>query len=251
MKGYKNFNHKTDRENEIIEGAAENMCFCENPIDTLNGADLINADGSIAEFAPVEAMAEVGKCYYGESKTAKMKIGKKLSFREFVEACVDFVSTKSKRVFAVAGFGARIGGSVDDAHIASSSHDARIFSSGSGVQIANSGSAKIASSGKNAQIASSGSAQIASSGDSALIVTSGRRDRIHSIGEDAVICCAGWDAVVSAQLGSWITLVEWKFDREKLRAVPACVVTKLVDGIEIKADTPYTLKNGKFTEVTE
>lgn len=38
-------------------------------------------------------------------------------------------------------------------------------------------------------------------------------------------------------------------DNWKRRYVPACVKTEYVDGEKIKADTPYTLKNGEFVEV--
>lgn len=48
-----------------------------------------------------------------------------------------------------------------------------------------------------------------------------------------------------------ITLAEWKWSDEKKRDVPACVKTEYVDGKNIKADTWYQLKNGKFVEVNE
>ena len=56
--------------------------------------------------------------------------------------------------------------------------------------------------------------------------------------------------MVKASVGCWITLAEWKYDGEKDRNVPACVKTEYVDGERIKADTPYTLKDGTFVEVT-
>ena len=84
------------------------------------------------------------------------------------------------------------------------------------------------------------SARIGSSGDSAQIV---------STGEDSVICCAGLNATVSAKQGSWITLSEWEYNDDKQRWIPKCVKTEYVDGERIKADTPYKLVNGEFTEV--
>jgi hypothetical protein len=54
--------------------------------------------------------------------------------------------------------------------------------------------------------------------------------------------------VVKAQIGCWITLAEWKRDGAKGRYIPVCVKTEYVDGERIKADTPYTLKNGEFVE---
>ena len=102
------------------------------------------------------------------------------------------------------------------------------------------------------QIGSSGdSAKIGSSGDSAKIGSSGYSAKIDSTGEDSVIMCAGNSSIAKAKVGSWITLAEWKWSDEKKRDVPVCVKTEYVDGVNIKADTWYQLKNRKFVEVTE
>ena len=102
------------------------------------------------------------------------------------------------------------------------------------------------------QIGSSGySAQIGSSGDYAKIGSSGDSAKIDSTGEDSVIMCAGNKSKAKAKIGSWITLAEWEWSDEKNRCVPVCVKTEYVDGENIKADTWYQLKNGKFVEVAE
>lgn len=104
--------------------------------------------------------------------------------------------------------------------------------------------------GGSAQIGSSGdSARIGSSGDYALIGSSGDYARINSTGETSVIMCAGWNSMVNAKVGSWITLSEWKYSKEKGRHIPVCVKTEYVDGERIKADTWYRLENGDFKEV--
>ena len=111
---------------------------------------------------------------------------------------------------------------------------------------------QIGSSGDYAQIGSSGDyAQIGSSGDSAKIGSSGDSAKIDSTGEDSVIMCAGNSSIAKSKVGSWITLAEWKWSDEKKRDVPVCVKTEYVDGENIKADTWYQLRNGKFVEVTE
>ena len=92
-------------------------------------------------------------------------------------------------------------------------------------------------------------ARIGSSGNSAQIGSSGNSAQINCTGNDSVICCAGHGSVVKAPIGCWITLAEWKYDGAKQRYVPVCVKTEYVDGEKIKADTPYTLKNGEFAEV--
>ena len=120
-------------------------------------------------------------------------------------------------------------------------------------QIGSSGDyAQIGSSGDYAKIGSSGDyAKIGSSGDYAQIGSSGYSAQIDSTGEDSVIMCAGNESKAKAKVGSWITLAEWKWSDEKNRNVPVCVKTEYVDGENIKADTWYQLKNGKFVEVNE
>ena len=109
---------------------------------------------------------------------------------------------------------------------------------------------KIGSSGISAQIGSSGNyAKIGSSGNYAQIGSSGDSAQIDSTGEDSVICCAGNNSIVKAKKGSWVTLSEWKYSKEKERNVPVCVKTAFVDGERIKTDTWYKLENGEFVEV--
>lgn len=93
--------------------------------------------------------------------------------------------------------------------------------------------------------------QIGSSGDSAKIGSSGYSAQIDSTGEDSVIMCASNSSRAKAKVGSWITLAEWKWSDEKQRDVPVCVKTEYVDGENIKADTWYQLRSGKFVEVNE
>ena len=63
--------------------------------------------------------------------------------------------------------------------------------------------------------------------------------------------CAGLGSVVKAKVGSWITLAEWEYNKDKGRRVPMCVKTEFVDGERIKGDTWYKLKDGEFKEVEE
>ena len=148
------------------------------------------------------------------------------------------------------GYNAQIGSSGNDAQIGSSGGSAKIGSSGDNAKIGSSGNgAKIGSSGYNAQIGSSGDdAQIGSSGGSAKISSSGDDAKIDSSGDDCVIMCAGINSSAKAKIGSWITLAEWKYSEEKQKYIPFSVVTKQVDGIEIKEDVYYTLQDGKFKE---
>ena len=229
MKGYKGFapglvcRGKQYAENTVFEEENAVIChrgmhFCENPFDVLDYYDLVRSDGTFNDFAEVEALADTKTDDSKKFCTTKLKVGTKLSFAGFVKACVDFVLEKTVK-------------DMPESNVDSGDY------------------AKIGSSGYSAQIGSSGDyAKIGSSGDYAKIGSSGDSAKIDSTGEDSVICCAGNDSVVKAKKGSWITLAEWEYSKEKDRYVPVCVKTEFVDGEKIKADTWYTVKNGQFVE---
>ena len=221
MKGYKGFEPglicrgKQYAENTVFEEEEAEICsygmhFCENPFDVLDYYGFINDTGDFNEFAEVEALEEVKTDDNRKFCTKKLKIGAKLSISKFINACVDFAIEKTSTCIA----------------------DNKI------------------SSGNSAKIGSSGDfAQIGSSGDSAQIGSSGNFAKIGSSGKDCVICCAGHNSVVKAKKGSWITLAEWEYSKEKERYIPKCVKTEFVDGERIKEDTLYKLIDGEFVEV--
>ena len=277
MKGYKAFEKglicrgKQYAENTVFEEERAEICrkgmhFCENPFDVLDYYNLVNDDGTFNDFAEVEALDDVKTDDNKKFCTTKLKIGAKLSFGNFVNACVDFVLEKTKHKkgeytendnggdsakIGSSGDSAKIGSSGDSAQIGSSGYYAQIGSSGDSAQIGSSGYyAKIGSSGGSAQIGSSGdSAQIGSSGDYAKIGSSGDYAKINSEGKYAVICCAGHNSIAKGKVGSWITLSEWEYSSTKNAYIPICVKTRKIDGKRIKADTFYKLVNGKFVEV--
>ena len=221
MKGYKGFEPglicrgKQYAENTVFEEEEAEICsygmhFCENPFDVLDYYGFTNDTGDFNEFAEVEALDEVKTNDNRKFCTKKLKIGAKLSISKFINACVDFAIEKTSTCIA---------------------------------------ENKI-SSGNLAKIGSSGDyAKIGSSGDSAKIGSSGNSAQIGSSGKDCVICCAGHNSVVKAKKGSWITLAEWEYSKEKERYIPKCVKTEFVDGERIKEDTLYKLIDGEFVEV--
>ena len=283
MKGYKAFHKglickdKQYKENTVFEEKEAIPCvtgmhFCENPMDVLTYYPLIDDEGEFSDFAEVEALDEVKTDNDKKFCTTRLKIGAKLSFAGFINACVDFILEKTRyepdecdedsakigssgdyAKIGSSGYSAQIGSSGDYAQIGSSGYSAQIGSSGYSAQIGSSGySAQIGSSGYSAKIGSSGySAKIGSSGDYAQIGSSGDYAQIKCTGDDSVVCCAGYNSCASAKKGCWITLSEWKYSKEKDRFVPTCVKTEYVDGEKIKEDTMYSLKDGEFVEVCE
>ena len=248
---------------------------CKSPLEVWDYYDMLNS-----RFAEVEQSGKIDE----EEKSTKVcsshiKIKAELKLADIINIGVEWLKNVTspsmvktdgalndngdrKKQIGSSGGSAQIGSSGDYAQIGSSGDYAQIGSSGGYAQIGSSGYsaqigssgdyAKIGSSGDYAQIGSSGDyAKIGSSGDSAQIGSSGGYAKIDSTGEDSVIMCAGNKSKAKAKIGSWITLAEWKWNDKKNRYIPVCVKTEYVDGENIKADTWYQLKKGKFVEVSE
>ena len=256
----RNFQYEVGKEYEMdgeIKCCNRGFHACKSPMEVWDHYDMLNS-----RYAEVE---QSGKIDEEENSTkvcsSHIKIKAELKLADIINIGVewlkDITSTyKVKEDGALNDNGDRkkqIGSSGDFAQIGSSGDFAQIGSSGYSAKIGSSGySAKIGSSGGSAQIGSSGySAQIGSSGDYAKIGSSGDYAKIDSTGEDSVIMCAGSSSRAKAKVGSWITLAEWKWSNEKKHNVPVCVKTEYVDGENIKADTLYQLRNGKFIEVNK
>ena len=233
---------------------------CQNPFDVLDFyGDIVND-----RFCEVEQSGQIEKDKK-KQVSSKIKVIAEIGFAGLFKAGVEWIEeiTKPEPIIEETKINNdedKIGSSGDYARIGSSGYSAKIGSSGYSAQIGSSGDyAKIGSSGNSAQIGSSGdyakigssgdSAQIGSSGNSAQIGSSGDYAQIDSTGENSIICCAGNESAVRAKKGSWITLSEWKYSKEKGRNVPICVKTEYVDGVKIKEDTWYKLVNGDFVEV--
>ena len=192
MKGYKAFakgmicHGKQYAENSTFEEAGAETCcregmmhFCETPFDCLDYYPLIDENGELIEIAEVEALDKV-VCEDNKRASKKIKIGAKLSFRDFIKLGIQCIIESTKP-----------------------------SSSGDG--------AKIGSSGDWAQIGSSGDwAQIGSSGDGAKIGSSGDSAKIGSSGDSAVVSAIGTNSMVKAKTGSWIVLAEYDAGRKPI-----------------------------------
>ena len=244
MKGYKAFNKglicrgKQYAENTVFEEDKAEICsygmhFCKEPLEVLEYYPLVDDNGTMTEFAEVEALDE---CKTDDEKkycTKKLKIGAKITFAQLVNASIDIESIKESKLKTTSKNNAKIG---------SSGYSAKIGSSGD--------YAKIGSSGYYAKIGSSGYyAQIGSSGDSAQIGSSGYSAKIDVSGENTVAAAIGIDSKIKGVIGTWITLAE--YERKDGKHIPKCVKSAQIDGEILKADTWYILKDGEFVEVDE
>lgn len=91
----KQYQENTIFEEEKAEVCRSGMHFCENPLDVLSYYDLVNSGGELPEFAEVEPLAEIKTDDNIKFCTRKIKIGAKLSFSDFVKACIEFLLKKN------------------------------------------------------------------------------------------------------------------------------------------------------------
>ena len=228
MKGFKAFGKgmickgKQYAENTVFEEKEAIICesgmhFCENPLDVLDYYPLVDSNGNVVEVAEVEALDE---CQTDDNKkycTKKLKIGFKLSLKEFVKAAIDFalekndgkVSTGYGAKLASPGDGAKLASAGDYAKLASAGYGAQLASAGDGAQLASAGygaqlasagyGAKLASAGYGAKLASPGDyAQLASSGNYAQLASSGDYAQLASSGDYAQLASSGYGAKLAS-----------------------------------------------------
>ena len=247
MKGYKAFEKgmicrgKQYAENTVFKEENAEICksgmhfvSADNPLEVLEYYPFVDENGNESEFAEVEALDEPITDDNKKFCSKKLKIGGKVSFAKLVQAAVEVNYAKATSEGEQ-----------------SSGYESSLASSGYGSSLASSGDgSSLASSGYGSSLASSGDwSRLASSGDGSSLASSGYGSSLASSGKNSVICCAGHNCQVKAKKGSWITLAEWDYSGDE--TVPICVKTEQVDGVRIKEDVFYTLRNGEFQEVSE
>lgn len=154
-----------------------------------------------------------------------------------------------------------------DNNISSSGHCTNITSLGPGNSISSSGSSSvicaggdstdISASGNNVTIGTLGkNTRINITGDNAQVYCSGDNTIVNLVGKKSIVKCTGkncmisacGDSIVSAGLGSWITLTRTKRDNNG-NTVPVDVVSWCVDGECIFPDVFYKLGDDDFEPV--
>lgn len=123
MKGFKAFGKgmvcrgKQYAENSIFEEAGAETCcsenmmhFCETPFDCLDYYPLVDGNGELIETAEVEALDKV-VCEENKRASKKIKIGAKLSFRDFIKLGIQCIIESTKP--SSSGNYAKIGSSGD------------------------------------------------------------------------------------------------------------------------------------------
>jgi hypothetical protein len=88
------------------------------------------------------------------------------------------------------------------------------------------------------------SAHSATTGYSAHSATTGNSAHSAVVGKECIAASLGVAGQAKGIKGNWLVLAEWVDDKIKSMGIA------IVDGKKIKADTFYTLKDGRFVEAT-
>ena len=225
MRTYKGFNKDMTcrdfqyEEGKEYEATGEIKCCnngfhaCEDPLDCFN----YYAPGQ-SVYHEVEQSGEISRNNDGDSKVAssKIKIGARLDIAKIVNLHFDFV--KSRTTFK--------------------NTDPKQASAGE--QGAASAGAYGAASAGWRGAASAGAYGAASAGEQGAAVSKGSAD----VGENGIACVRGNGCKVKGGIGAILVIAEENEYDSDIKEWKAFVV----DGEKIKADTYYTLKDGKVME---
>jgi hypothetical protein len=191
---------------------------CEYPLDVFGYYEPANS-----VYHEVEQSGKIDR-HDGDTKIAstKIKIGASISINAMIKAAIQFIYDRTDNKKEVN----------EDSSVASNSEESSVAS--------NSGNRSVASNSGDSSVASN-------SGYRSVASNSGYRSVASNSGDNSVALSWGIDGKVSGSIGTTLVCAEWKETKNGYEKVGAKLIE--VDGKKIKADTFYTLKNGKFVEV--
>ena len=235
VKSYKGFNkdmtcrdfqYKEGKEYETSKAVVCNEGFhaCEHPLDCLG-----YYPPSTSVYHEVEQTGEFSSDSGNrDSKIAstKIKIGAKLSIAGLVQAAIDF--TKSKTVTMQDATGDYGASSATGDYGASSATGNCGASSATGYKGASS-----------------------ATGDCGASSATGYKGASSADNSTAVAVAWGYESKAKGCIGAHIVCAEWKYDNLNNDWFFVGAKMSIVDGVKIKADTYYTLRDGEFVEVKE
>lgn len=201
MKGYKAFKkglvcrEKQYKENTVFEEDYAKICesgmhFCANPLDTLNYYGLLDEDCELNDFAEVEAL-EAPLVHGDKFCTKKLKIGKKMDLKKFIEASFKCIYESDNVAQDTSQFTMAV--SRNRSHLAVSRKCLKLASSGNSSQQVSLGDfSQSALSGNHSYLAASGDfSNVASSGDASQIMTSGVFSQSSVSGDYSQLAASG------------------------------------------------------------
>ena len=246
MKGFKGFKKglicrdKQYNEGEIFTEEEAKPCesgmhFCENPVDILKYYGFVDDSGECAElndFATVEALDEPvtddGKKY----ATTKLKVERKLTIHEFASKFAEFTVEKVKEITVQktsTNTGDRSASTNTGNYSASTNTGDYSASTNTGYRSASTNTGDYSAS--------------TNTGDGSASTNTGNYSASTVSGKSSIAVAWGKESKAKGAKGCYIVLAEYD---EECNLINARM--RKVDGKKIKADTFYTLKDGKVIE---
>jgi hypothetical protein len=224
MKGYKGFEkglicrEKQYTENTVFEEENAKICesgmhFCKNPFDVWRFYPPCCRNGELNDFAEVEALDEAKTDDNIKFCTSKLKIGKKLTFTDFINAGIKAVLNNAKSNKAT-----------------NTGYSSAATNTGDFSAATNTGDCSVAT----------------NTGDCSVATNTGDCSVATVEGKNSVAIVTGYNSKAKGVKGSWIVCTE----RDKNYNI-LCVKATEIDGEKIKENTFYTLKNGQFVKAEE
>ena len=194
---------------------------CEAPFDVLRYYPNINGN----RFFEAEAGGEIDKAENDDTKLASSELTLKseINFAGLVKAQIEYTHKKAETGTA--------GG--DESNLAGG--DCSNLAGGDCSNLAG---------GRWSNLAGGYSSNLAGGAESNLV--GGAESNL--VGGDSSLIIGRNGCNAKGGLHSVIVLTEWEYD-DNDNYVPIAVKSEIVDGVRIKADTWYKLKNGEFVEV--
>ena len=235
----------------------EGFHACENPIDVFNYYPPADS-----RFCLVELSGKIDK-ESGDSKIAatKIKICEEISLAELINAAVEFNKAHSAKETTTQGYGAHAITQGYSAHSTTQGDYANAITQGDGAHAITQGyGAHSTTQGDYANAITQGDgAHAITQGDYANAITQGysahaitQGDKAHATVKEcnSIAAALGVDSQASAPIGGAIVVAEYgKFNGICCPLIG--IKSAIVDGITLKPDTFYCLKNGEFQEVPE
>ena len=280
VKSYKGFNkdmtcrdfqYKEGKEYETSKAVVCNEGFhaCEHPLDCLGyyppNTSVYHEVEQTGEFSSDSGSRD------SKIASTKIKIGAKLSIARLVQAAIDF--TKSKTVTmqdATGDYGASSATGDYGASSATGDYGASSAtgncgaSSATGYKGASSATgdcgassatgdygASSATGYKGASSATGYKGASSATGDCGASSATGYKGASSADNSTAVAVAWGYESKAKGCIGAHIVCAEWKYDNLNNDWFFVGAKMSIVDGVKIKADTYYTLRDGEFVEVKE
>ncbi len=234
---------------------------CKAPFDVLRYYPNINGN----RFFEAEAGGEIDKAKNDDTKLASSELTLKseIDFAGLVKAQIEYTRKKAESGTTVGDYSNLAGGYSSSLAGGCNSNLAggccSSLAGGCCSSLAGGGSSNLAG-GDYSSLAGGGSSNLAGGGSSNLAggdysnlaggdysnLAGGGSSNLAGGGSSLIIGRNGCNA--KGGLHSVIVLTEWEYD-DNSNYIPIAVKAAIVDGVRIKADTWYRLKNGEFVEV--